>query len=75
MGSLASDRRYVIDVTKQWHVAWWAAELGVPEDSLLEAVDVVGNQARAVEFHLRIGKPRERRRARRCADVASTILT
>ena len=73
MPSLASDKRYWIDVTKPWHLAWWAAELGVSEDSLLEAVDVVGNQARAVEFHLRLGKPRERRSARRCADVARIV--
>jgi hypothetical protein len=50
-----------------------AAELGVSEGSLLDAVDAVGNQARAVEFHLRLGKPRERRKTRRSADVPSTI--
>jgi hypothetical protein len=70
---LKCDKRYVIDANKPWHVAWWAAELGVSEDSLLEAVDVVGNQARAVEFHLRLGRARERRRARRSADAAWTI--
>jgi hypothetical protein len=75
MQSLVSDKRYVIDASKPWHVAWWAAELGVSEDSLLETDYVVGNQARAVAYHLRLGKPRERRRARRSADVASTILT
>jgi Protein of unknown function (DUF3606) len=73
MQRLKCDKRYVIDATKPWHVAWWASELGVSEDSLFEAVDVVGNQARAVEFHLRRGKPRERRRARRCADVARIV--
>jgi hypothetical protein len=73
MQRLKCDRRYVIDPTKSWHVAWWAAEFGVSEDSLLEAVDVVGDQARAVEFHLRLGKPRERRRARRHAGAACTI--
>ena len=75
MQRLKCDQRYVIDATKPWHVAWWAAELGVSEQSLLKAVDVVGDQARAVEFHLRLGKPRERRRARRGADAACTIET
>ena len=73
MQRLKCDKRYVIDATKPWHVAWWAAELGVSEDSLLNAVDVVGDQARAVEFHLRLGKPRERRRARRCVDVTRIV--
>jgi Protein of unknown function (DUF3606) len=52
MRSLASDKRYLIDVTKPWHVAWWAAELGVSEDSLLDIIDIVGNQALAVEYYL-----------------------
>src|SRR5882672_7525705 len=73
MRRLKCDKRYLIDATKPWHVSWWAAELGVSEDSLLEAVDVVGNQARAVEYRLRLGKPSERRRGRRSADVACTI--
>ena len=73
MQILRTDRRYVIDASKPWHVAWWAVELGVSEGSLLKAVDLVGNQARAVEFHLRLGKPRERRRARRCADVTRIV--
>ncbi len=61
MRSLASDKRYVIDVTKPWHVAWWAAELGVSEDSLLDIVDIVGNQARAVEYYLGLREVREQR--------------
>lgn len=73
MRRLMTDKRYVIDASKPWHIAWWATELGVSEDSLLDAVDAVGNQARAVEFHLRLGKPRERRKTRRSADVPSTI--
>ena len=73
MQELRTDKRYVIDASKPWHLAWWAAELGVSEDSLVKAVDRVGNQARAVEFHLRLGKPRERRRARRCADVTRIV--
>ena len=73
MTTLASNKRYLIDMTKPWHVAWWAAEFGVSEDSLLKAVDRVGNQARAVEYHLRLGKPRERRRTRRSAHAPCTI--
>jgi len=61
-------KRYLIDVSKPWHVAWWAKELGVSEDSLLEAVRAVGNQARAVQYHLRVGKPNERRIAPRNTD-------
>ena len=38
---------------------WWAAELGVSEDSLLEIVDIVGNQARAVEYYLSLREVRE----------------
>jgi len=72
-GRLRTDKRHVIDATKPWHVAWWAAELGVSEESLLDAVYAVGDQARAVEFHLRLSKPRERRRKQRSADVACTI--
>ena len=71
--TLASNKRYLIDIGKPWHVGWWAAELGVSEHTLLDAIDNVGNQARAVEHHLRLGKPRERRRAPRRAGVACTI--
>ena len=73
MQRLMTDKRYVIDASKSWHITWWAAELGVSEGSLVKAVEAVGNQARAVEFHLRLGKPRERRRTRRSADVPCTI--
>jgi hypothetical protein len=52
MQRLRTDKRHVIDPTKPWHVAWWAAKLGVSEESLLEAVCAVGDRARAVEFHL-----------------------
>jgi len=73
MRRLITDKRYVIDASKPWHIVWWAAELGVSEGSLLKAVHAVGNQARAVEFHLRLGKPRERRRTRRSADLPCRI--
>ena len=62
MRSLASNKRYVIDVSKPWHVAWWAAELGVSEDSLLDMVDIVGNQARVVEYYVGLREVREQRK-------------
>jgi hypothetical protein len=73
MQRLRTDKRHVIDATKPWHVAWWAAELGVSEESLVDAVYAVGEQARAVELHLRRGKLRERATGRRGADAARTI--
>ena len=62
MQTLAIHTRYVIDITKPWHVAWWAEELGVSEDSLLDMVDIVGNQARAVEYYLGLREVREQRK-------------
>jgi len=35
-------RRYTIDVSKSWHVAWWMTQLGVSETELRDAVAVVG---------------------------------
>ena len=61
MSTIASNKRYVIDITKPWHVAWWAAELGVSEQALLDVIDIVGNQARAVEYYLAIRESREQR--------------
>ncbi len=63
MRSVASDKRYLIDVTKPWHVAWWAAELGISENSLLDIIDIVGNHARAVEYYLALHEAREQREA------------
>jgi hypothetical protein len=54
MRSLATDRRYMIDVSKPWHVAWWAAKLGVSMETLLDAVSLVGNASNAVEQYLAI---------------------
>jgi hypothetical protein len=45
-------KRYVIDVNKSTHVAWWAEMLKVTEDALLEAIDRVGNEVHAVEAYL-----------------------
>jgi hypothetical protein len=47
-----NDKRYVIDVSKAWHVAWWAAKLGVSAEALLEVVQRVGVEANAVEQFL-----------------------
>src|SRR5262245_26271118 len=43
---------YVIDVTKPSHLAWWAAAFAVPEQAVIEAVDVVGPQATQVLRYL-----------------------
>jgi hypothetical protein len=55
----ANERHYVIDASKPWHVAWWAKELGVSEDSLLEAIHRVGVEADAVEAYIGIRRARE----------------
>ncbi len=57
--------------TKPCQVARWAAELGVSESSLLDAIAMVGHQLRELEFYLRLGKPR-RRPGRQSADVMPT---
>ena len=49
-----SNEHYLIDTTKPWHVAWWAAEFGVSEGELLAAVEIMGNRACMVEFHLHL---------------------
>ena len=60
MRILVRHNRYVINRTKPCQVAWWATELAVSEGSLLNAIAMVGHQAREVEFYLRVGKPRRR---------------
>jgi len=45
-------KRYVIDVSKAWHVAWWAEKLGVSVETLLDAMERVGVEADAVEQFL-----------------------
>jgi hypothetical protein len=47
-------KRYVIDVSKTWHVEWWAEKLGVSVETLLDAVSLVGNASDAVEEYLAI---------------------
>ena len=77
MPTLASNKRYLIDITKPWHVAWWAAELGVSEEALLDIVDIVGNQAHAVEYFLGLREAREQQETVTVAapdpDLAPTI--
>jgi len=45
-------KEYVIDLSKPWHVAWWAKEFGVPESLLTEAVTHVGDHAEVVHLYL-----------------------
>jgi len=44
----SNDKHYMIDPSKPWHVAWWANELGVSEQALIEAIHRVGVDAEAV---------------------------
>jgi hypothetical protein len=53
----------LIDVTNPKDVAWWAAEFGISEDAIVEMVQIVGNQARVVEYYLGLREVRERRKA------------
>ena len=52
----------VIDVANPRDVAWWAAEFGVSEDSLVDMVHIVGNQARVVEYYLGLREASEQRK-------------
>jgi hypothetical protein len=54
MQDQANHKRYLIDVTKAWHIAWWATVLGVSEDALLDAITLVGNDADAIEAYLSV---------------------
>ncbi len=44
--------KHIIDVTKPFHVAWWAAIFGVNEQELMGAVNAVGMQATQVYRYL-----------------------
>jgi hypothetical protein len=44
--------RHVIDLTKPWHVAWWAKQFGVSEELLQAAVVLVGRRADVVCLYL-----------------------
>ena len=71
---------YVVDVTKPSHLAWWAAAFDVPEQAVIEAVEVVGPQATEVFRYLQQdGAPPTNRSApyhasdRRGADRATVL--
>ena len=44
--------QYVVDLTKPWHVSWWAKQFGVSEERLQEAVAVMGQRAGLIRFYL-----------------------
>ena len=44
---------YIIDVSKPFHVSWWAATLGATEQDLIRAVNAVGARAIEVSYYLR----------------------
>jgi len=49
---------YVVDVAKPSHLTWWAAAFDVPEQAVIEAVEVVGPQAIKVFFYLQRDRAR-----------------
>jgi len=55
--------RYIIDVTKPFHVSWWAVTLGVTEQDLVRAVNMVGTRAIDARYYLSQegARPAERR--------------
>ena len=46
------DPRYVIDISKPWHVAFWAEALGVTDAEVIQAVEAVGENADQVARYL-----------------------
>jgi hypothetical protein len=54
-----SESQAVRQIYKSWQTTWWAGELSVSEDVLLDAIDRVGYQADAVEIYLSIHRTRE----------------
>ncbi len=76
--------KYIIDVTKPFHVAWWAAIFGVNEQELIDAVNAVGMQAtqvyrylgeegaRAADWHIPYRSPDRRHADRRRAERRAT---
>ncbi|WP_343631163.1 DUF3606 domain-containing protein [Fluviicola sp.] len=45
------DRNF-INLNEEWEVAYWTKELGVSENDIAEAIQVVGNSAEKVRAHL-----------------------
>jgi len=52
----ANHRPYLINESDPCHVAWWAAVLGVSDESLLTAIALVGNESYAVGEYFGIQK-------------------
>ena len=55
---LTFSNRHVIDVTKPWHLAWWAKRFDVSEQRLQDAVALVGERADLVRRYLNRQEPR-----------------
>ena len=60
MQHISGDKHhYVIDASKPWHLAWWAEQLGVSEDKLVDVMLVVGTDASAVAEFIKQTQVRE----------------
>jgi uncharacterized protein DUF3606 len=44
--------RYLVDLTKPWHLVWWAGHFGVSEEMLQTAISRVGTRAEAIRLRL-----------------------
>jgi hypothetical protein len=44
--------KYVIDLSKPWHVSWWAVRFGISEPALRAAVAQAGDSPAAVRMYL-----------------------
>jgi hypothetical protein len=51
------NNRYIVDLTKPWHVAWWADYFGVSEVVLQDAISLVGPRAAAIGLYLEHEEP------------------
>jgi hypothetical protein len=56
VSNLILSEQYVVDLSKPWHVAWWAKEFGVSEQMLCAAVALVGDRAEVVQLYLGAGR-------------------
>jgi hypothetical protein len=59
MQSQENQKRYVIDVFESWQVTGWATMFGVSVETLLDAINRVGNDVDAVEDYLRFRRARQ----------------
>jgi hypothetical protein len=46
------EKDYAIDISKPWHVAYWAGVLGVSDMDVVKAVEAVGTSSQAVRTFL-----------------------